>query len=376
MKKILILLAVAFAILACDQKWNDLVHEEVPAEITAFEVEGQVSSSINKSKKTVTVLLPEETDLSQLTVRTFSYTEGAQCSRPLSAGQAIDLTAPVTLTLTTYDPYQWTLAAEIQTTPVTPDPGPDNPDDPDNPNPPTPPAPKDGPQLYNMSFDYWSKSSSLDVCYGSDATAEEKAVWGSANATTAPLGQPTVGPEYDFVAVPGEGKAALKLQTRSVLGKLAAGSLFNGEMGSINIWTMSASLDWGIPFSDRPASLEGYYCYKPATINIAQSPYQGKKGELDNASIIVLLTDWDKPFTVNPPESLVDYDNDEKIIGLGKLTIDKSMENYEKFHLDIKYRSDRTPKYVTIVLSSSALGDYFTGGVGSVFYLDEFKFLY
>ena len=350
MKKIFVLLAVAFAILACDQKWNDLVHEEV--------------------QKTVTVVLPEETDLSQLTVQTFSYTEGAQCSRPLSAGQVIDLTAPVTLTLTTYDPYQWTLAAEIQTTPVTPDPGPDNPD------PPTPPTPKDGPQLYNMSFDHWSKSSSLDVCYGSDATAEEKAVWGSANSTTAPLGQPTVGPEYDFVAVPGEGKAALKLQTRSVLGKLAAGSLFNGKMGSINIWTMSASLDWGIPFSDRPASLEGYYCYKPATINIAQSPYQGKKGELDNASIIVLLTDWDKPFTVNPPESLVDYDNDEKIIGLGKLTIEKSMENYEKFHLDIKYRSDRTPKYVTIVLSSSALGDYFTGGVGSVFYLDEFKFLY
>ena len=106
------------------------------------------------------------------------------------------------------------------------------------------------------------------------------------------------------------------------------GTLGYGKMGSINIWTMSASLDWGIPF------------------------------------------------TVNPPESLVDYDNDEKIIGLGKLTIDKSMENYEKFNLDIKYRSDRTPKYVTIVLSSSALGDYFTGGVGSVFYLDEFKFLY
>ena len=369
MKKIVILLVAAFAVLACNQKWNDLVHEEVPAEITAFDVEGQVSSTINKSKKTVTVLLPEETDLSQLTVKAFSYTEGAQLSRPLSTGQVIDLTAPVTLILTTYDPYQWTLTAEIRTTPVTPD-------DPDNPNPPTPPTPKDGPQLYNMSFDYWSKSSNLDVCYGADATAEEKGVWGSANSTTAPLGQPTVGPEYEFVAVSGEGKAALKLQTRSLLGKLAAGSLFNGKMGSINIWTMSASLDWGIPFSDRPASLEGYYCYQPATINIAQSPYQGKKGELDNASIIVLLTDWDKPFTVNPPESLVDYDNDEKIIGLGKLTIDKSMENYEKFHLDIKYRSDRTPKYVTIVLSSSALGDYFTGGVGSVFYLDEFKFLY
>lgn len=364
MRKIIILLAVAFATHACDQKWNDLVHEEVPAEITAFEVEGQVSSSINKTTKTATVYLPEGTDFSSLSVTAFSHTESAVCSRSLTAGDILDLSTPQTLTLTTYDTYTWTLGAEVYVAPKPDDTQPDG------------PTYKDGPQLYNMSFDHWSKSSSLDVCYGSDATAEEKAVWGSANSTTAPLGQPTVGPEYDFVAVPGEGKAALKLQTRSLLGKLAAGSIFNGKMGSINIWTMSASLDWGIPFSDRPASLEGYYCYKPATINIAQSPYQGKKGELDNASIIVLLTDWDKPFTVNPPESLVDYDNDEKIIGLGKLTVDKSMENYEKFHLDIKYRNDRTPKYVTIVLSSSALGDYFTGGVGSVFYLDEFKFLY
>ena len=70
-------------------------------------------------------------------------------------------------------------------------------------------------------------------------------------------------PEYDFVYAKGEGKAALKLQTQNVAGKLAAGSLFTGKMGQINIWKMSADLEWGIPFTERPAALEGYACYKP-----------------------------------------------------------------------------------------------------------------
>jgi hypothetical protein len=41
-----------------------------------------------------------------------------------------------------------------------------------------------------------------------------------------------------------------------------------------------------------------------------------------------------------------------------------------------KYRSDRTPTLLTIVTSSSYLGDYFTGGSGSVAYFDEFRLIY
>ena len=257
-----------------------------------------------------------------------------------------------------------TLNAEVYVAPKPDDPTPDE------------PTYKDGPQLYNMGFDLWSKEDGYDVCYGAGATADEKATWGSANKTTAMLGLPTVGPEKSFLAVEGEGKTALKLQTRSILGKLAAGSLFNGELYKINIWTMSAELLWGIPFTQRPKVLDGYACYQPKKIDITQSPYNDMKGKLDNGSIAVYLTDWPEPFRVSPPESLVDPENDEHIIGYGKLIFDKEMDKYEPFRLEIKYRNDRTPKYVTVVISSSALGDYFTGGEGTVFYLDEFKFLY
>lgn len=61
--------------------------------------------------------------------------------------------------------------------------------------------------------------------------------------------------------------------------------------------------------------------------------------------------------------------------GYGKIIFDKEMTAYEPFHLDITYRNERTPKYITIVCSSSNMGDYFTGGSGSVLYLDEFKLL-
>ena len=92
-----------------------------------------------------------------------------------------------------------------------------------------------GPQLYNMSFDNWTQEgiNKLDVCYGPNATAAQKTVWGSANGTTAPLGYPTVVPEDKFLAVPGEGKKAVKLQTQGVsalfgmVKRLAAGSIFN-----------------------------------------------------------------------------------------------------------------------------------------------------
>ena len=101
-----------------------------------------------------------------------------------------------------------------------------------------------------------------------------------------------------------------------------------------------------------------------------------KKGQLDNGYIFILLTDWAEPFVVDPPESLVDFDNDPAIIGYGKLVFDKEMTAYEKFRIDIKYRNERKPKYIVIVASSSSLGDHFTGASGSLLYLDEFSLAY
>ena len=110
---------------------------------------------------------------------------------------------------------------------------------------------------------------------------------------------------------------------------------------------------------------------------MVKSPYEDRKGTLDNGHVFVLLTDWEGQFTVDPAsDKFVDIDNDTCIIGYGRVAFDHEMEGYEKFTLTIDYRNDRTPKYVVVVASSSVLGDYFTGGNGSTLYLDEFRFVY
>lgn len=236
-------------------------------------------------------------------------------------------------------------------------------------------------QLYNMDFDRWSKESGYDVCFGQDAVGSERETWGSASKTSASLGKPTVVPERDFVAVKGEGKCAAKLQTRLInalfIEKLAGGALFTGQMGSINIAKMNASLKWGVPFTYRPKSLEGYACYQPVNIDNVKSPYEDKLGVTDSAHVFVILTDWDQQFIVDPADQkFVDVDNDPGIIGYGIVGFNRFMTEYEKFTINIEYRNNRTPKYLVIICSSSAFADYFTGGDGSTLYVDEFKFNY
>ena len=246
----------------------------------------------------------------------------------------------------------------------------------------TPPVPEEEAepvevgQIYNLSFDGWSTDGNVHVCYGPGSSASQRLVWDSANSTTAALGKQTTFPESEFVAVAGEGKKAVRLTTQKVMGKMAAGNLFTGRMVKVNILKSTATMDWGVPFSSRPVALEGYACYQPAKINFTQSPYNSLSGRLDSGHVFVLLADWESPARVTPPSDDLDIEGDPAIIGYGKVVFDHDMDGYEKFRLEIEYRSERTPAYALIVASSSALGGYFTGGSGSTLYLDEFRFVY
>ena len=355
MKKFAIVVLTALVAVSC-LKRNDLTNYAVPAKILSFGVEGQLTVTIDAQLQKVHVLMPAYTDLTKLTVTEFSVTVGVSCEPEISVGEVLDLTEPLEVMLSNEDVYFWTIDASTK-------------------------EPRSGVQLYNMNFDSWTQEGKAWYAYGADATAEQKAVWGNANKTITDIGKDSnCVPETEFVAVKGEGKKALKLTTNLldfwILKKLAAGSIFNGRLGDINITTFNADLYWGIPFSDRPFALDGYACYKPATINQAEDPYKDKMGQMDTGHVFVLLTDWAEPFKVSPPATLVDFDNDPAIIGYGKLVFDHETSEYEHFTLKIDYRNDRTPKYIVIVASSSSLGDYFTGGDGSILYLDEFSFLY
>ena len=76
--------------------------------------------------------------------------------------------------------------------------------------------------------------------------------------------------------------------------------------------------------------------------------------------------------------------NSNNVIAYGKIesgattsTKEGLVNGYEPFTIKLKYRdTTRKPSMIVIVAAASKYGDYFTGGKGSVLYLDEFSFVY
>lgn len=225
--------------------------------------------------------------------------------------------------------------------------------------------------LHNMSFDNWYQDGkawmpNLNASYS---------VWDSANPGSASFNIIPTTPTDD-VAVAGEGKQAARLETLYALIKLAAGNIYTGKFIGLE-GTKGASLDWGIPFTSRPLALKGWYKYSPKAIDKADEAHSSLKGQMDTCQIQILLADWDEPFHVSTSNGkFVDFDADY-VIAYGKFETSASSSSYQEFTIKLDYRDmTRTPKYIVITACASKYGDYFTGGVGSTLYVDEFEFVY
>ena len=227
-------------------------------------------------------------------------------------------------------------------------------------------------QVENSDFDDWYKNGSV---WMPDLSADYH-VWDSANPGSGSFGITPTTPEEVDVAVSGQGKKAAKLESKKALIVLAAGNIYTGKFGRTS--GLGASIDWGVPFTSRPLALKGWYKYQPKAIDMVKSPYEDMKGQTDICQIQVLLTDWDKPFTINTNTgTFVDVDNDPGIIAHGVLETSETMSDYEEFRIDLDYRDmTRKPTYIVITACASRYGDYFTGGVGSTLYVDEFELVY
>lgn len=224
-------------------------------------------------------------------------------------------------------------------------------------------------QLYNLSFDDWWLDGKVWYPYAQGA---DPTVWDSANKGAATfIGSSTTPEEQDVIS----GKA-LRMESKYAVIAFAAGNIYTGKFGQIS--GVGAILDWGTPFSSRPSGLKGYYKYTPKPINRVKAPYENMKGQMDKCQIQIFLTDWDDTFEINTTAGkFVDFANDEHIIAYGKIETDQPTDGYVEFNLPLEYRDKhRKPKYIVISCCSSYLGDYFTGGEGSVMLIDEFELLY
>lgn len=245
------------------------------------------------------------------------------------------------------------------------------------------------PQLYNMGFEYWHIDGKLYYPYPVGASSSEK-VWDAANKALTQFGQSS-STTYVTDHVHGGGRA-VRMESKSVMGiAFAAGNIYTGEFVRVNTeGGTGAILKWGTPFTYRPVALRGWYDYTSTKITDAKDPYTSLKGTPDKCSIVVFLTDWDESqvnselfgdpderFMINTVSGkFVKFESDEHIIAYGELKSDVTTNGYVEFVIPLEYRNSRKPKFAVIACSSSALGDYFTGGKGSVLYVDDLSFEY
>lgn len=234
---------------------------------------------------------------------------------------------------------------------------------------------QNGPQLYNMSFDEWHKSKGVWYPYAAGASPAQR-IWDSGNKPLHATGLTSVTPDYEHVAVAGEGKAAARIESKKLAWAFIGGSLFNGKFIRL-VETKGAESLLGTPFTGRPKRLTGWYHYIPRKINRAKEPNKNMEGKLDEGLIEILLLDWDKPYRqLTHVDGFIDPENDPHIIGIAQLIIKKGTSGYVHFDIPFTYRNGKTPSYAAFSITGSRFGNNDTGAPGSVLYVDEFKFEY
>lgn len=230
--------------------------------------------------------------------------------------------------------------------------------------------------LEGGTFDDWNQEGKVWNPWAKGGTP----FWDTGNKGATTLGDSNSAPTDDIWSGKSSGKAAM-LESKFVgigtAGKLAAGNLFVGKYVATD--GTNGILDFGQPFEAYPTRLRGYYKYMPTTIDNASNEYAYLKGVSDTCSIFIAIGDWDSPMEIrtNPNSRKLFDKNDKKVIAYGELVSGTPVAVYKEFTIDLKYRAtNRKPTYIILVCSASKYGDFFTGGSGSVLYVDEFSLEY
>ena len=239
-------------------------------------------------------------------------------------------------------------------------------------------------ELYNGSFDDWYKS---DKTWYPVVQADfsKGSFWDTSNpGTTQGAGaivniNPTQG--NSSVVHTNGGKSA-ELRSQYVV-KFAAASLYSGSFGGL-VGLNGAKINFGQPFDSRPTSLHGFFQYAPANVSqVGKDQPSGtvSKGDPDVCSIYIALSK--KVLTIDNTDlnTFIQYKTDPNVIAYGELPISQCVStngSWKEFTIDLEYKTQEKPSdmYIIVVASASKYGDYFTGGDGSVLYLDDFELIY
>ncbi|MBR5435421.1 MAG: PCMD domain-containing protein [Muribaculaceae bacterium] len=230
------------------------------------------------------------------------------------------------------------------------------------------------PFVPNMSFDDWYLDGKVWNPWAESGTS----YWDTGNKGATTLGNSNSYPTTETPS--GKGYAAC-LETKfvgiGIVGKLAAGNIFTGRYARTD--GTNGVLDFGREYSGHPTTLRGKMKYKCVPISHSNNEYTHLKGRPDTASIYVALADWSAPYEIrtNPADRQLFDPNSSDVIAYGQLLWGKSVNDWTDFEVNIVYKDTyRKPRYIVIVASASKYGDFFTGGDGSILWIDDFSLEY
>ena len=228
--------------------------------------------------------------------------------------------------------------------------------------------------LTNGSLDDWSQAADNARLWQPWA-AGGTSFWDTGNKGATTVGDSNSMPTTETAT--GSGKAAA-LESKYIVIKFAAGNIFTGSYKKTD--GTNGVLDFGRPFTSFPTKLRFQYKYTCQTIDkVGDDSMNYLKGRPDSCQVYIALTDWDQPFEVRtrPSERQLFDPSDSHVIAYGELIKGETVSNWTQAEITLNYRyTNRTPKYILIVASSSKYGDYFTGGTGSKLWLDECELIY
>lgn len=225
--------------------------------------------------------------------------------------------------------------------------------------------------LTDGSFDNWNQDGKLWNPWPAGGTS----FWDTGNKGAVTISDSNSIPTDETCN--GSGKAA-SLESKYLVLKFAAGNIFTGSY--VKTVGTNGVLSFGRPFTSVPSKLRINYKYTSATIDkVGEDALSYLKGRPDSCHIYIALTDWDEPREIRtrPSERQLFDKTDSKIIAYAELVQGSSTSTYQQKDLVLDYRyTNRTPKYIVVVATASKYGDYFTGGVGSKLWLDNFELIY
>lgn len=175
------------------------------------------------------------------------------------------------------------------------------------------------------------------------------------------------------------------------IGKFAAGNLFAGEY--VKTDGTDGVLKFGQKFEDfaegkkvdvRPSALRVYVNYRPKASVKEKGAVKDyiEEGELDQGQIYVALTTAQVDIRTKSTNQKLFDSEDPEVLAYGEYTFEGNYGDDGQLKvliIPIEYfpRSEGVlPTHLVIVCSASKYGDYFSGGVGSTMYLDDFELIY